>query len=204
VGCNWGRWSVAAARLGYRPVGLDPSLGAVLAARRVCRQMGLAADFVVGDARFLPFVEQSIDTAFSYSVLQHFSKKDAGIALAEIGRVLKAGGKSLVQMPNTFGIRCLFHQIKRGFREPERFDVRYWTVPELRRIFSSAIGTTEFSVDCFFGIGLQAADLELMPRSRQFLIRFSEFLRGLSKYMAPLIYVADSVYAASEKCSKAA
>ena len=51
VGCNWGRWSVAAARLGYRAVGLDPSLGAVLAARRITKQLGLEAHFVVGDAR---------------------------------------------------------------------------------------------------------------------------------------------------------
>src|SRR5439155_16532053 len=32
IGCGWGRWSIAAARKGYVPVGLDPSLGAVLAA----------------------------------------------------------------------------------------------------------------------------------------------------------------------------
>src|SRR6266581_1544234 len=25
IGCNWGRWSVAAARLGYKVVGIDPS-----------------------------------------------------------------------------------------------------------------------------------------------------------------------------------
>jgi uncharacterized protein YbaR (Trm112 family) len=35
VGCSWGRWSMAAARKGYRVVGIDPSLGAVMAARRV-------------------------------------------------------------------------------------------------------------------------------------------------------------------------
>src|SRR5688500_13469653 len=26
IGCNWGRWSIAAARKGYRPVGMDPYL----------------------------------------------------------------------------------------------------------------------------------------------------------------------------------
>ena len=29
IGCNWGRWSIAAAKLGYRVIGIDPSLGAV-------------------------------------------------------------------------------------------------------------------------------------------------------------------------------
>ena len=41
IGCNWGRWSIAAAQKGYRPVGIDPSLDAVLAARRVSRQLGV-------------------------------------------------------------------------------------------------------------------------------------------------------------------
>src|SRR5262249_16342935 len=34
VGCSWGRWSLSAATKGYNVVGLDPSLGAVLAGRR--------------------------------------------------------------------------------------------------------------------------------------------------------------------------
>lgn len=55
VGCSWGRWSLAAARLGYSPIGIDPSLGAVLAAKRAAAQLGLKAQFVVADGRHLPF-----------------------------------------------------------------------------------------------------------------------------------------------------
>src|SRR5207244_2994529 len=55
VGCNWGRWTVAAARAGYRATGVDPKEKAVAAARRVAEQLGLGADYVVGDARNLPF-----------------------------------------------------------------------------------------------------------------------------------------------------
>src|SRR5262249_5944608 len=40
VGCNWGRWSISASRLGYNAVGIEPNLSAVLAARRVARQLG--------------------------------------------------------------------------------------------------------------------------------------------------------------------
>ena len=199
IGCNWGRWSVAAARLGYCPVGIDPSLGAVLAARRVHRELGLDADFVVGDARYLPFRSGCLDTAFSYSVIQHFSKEDASTSFGEIGRALRPGGSSLIQMPNVFGIRCLFHQLKRGFREPRHFEVRYWTISELRRALASKIGTTDISVDCFFGIGLQAADLRLMPPGRQCLIRLSEALRRMSQFLRWMSYGADSIYLASRK-----
>jgi uncharacterized protein YbaR (Trm112 family) len=34
LGCNWGRWSISGARKGWNVVGIDPSLGAIMAARR--------------------------------------------------------------------------------------------------------------------------------------------------------------------------
>ena len=199
IGCNWGRWSVAASRLGYRVVGIDPSLGAVLAARRVSRQLGAPADFVVGDARFLPFADDSFDTAFSYSVIQHFSKQDARLAVREIGRVLRQGGECLVQMPNRWGLRCFSHQLRRGFRAPVRFEVRYWSPDEMLRTFSSRIGSTCLSVDCFFGLGIQASDSHLMPLGRRCLIGISEALRRLSLRLPRLTFLADSVYVASQK-----
>lgn len=199
IGCNWGRWCVAAARLGYRPVGIDPSLGAVLAARRVTEQLGLEVDFVVGDARFLPFAAETFDVVFSYSVIQHFDKGAALESVAEIGRVLRPQGRSLVQMPNKLGLRCLFHQLRRGFREPVKFEVRYWTIQELRHLFSSAIGPCHFSVDCFFGIGLQAADSHLMSWGRRCLIRASELLRTFTKHFGIMKYFADSLYVTSIK-----
>ena len=199
VGCNWGRWSIAAARLGYQPVGLDPSLGAVMAAKRVTRQLGLEATFVVGDARFLPFKPAAVDQVFSYSVLQHFSRADAAQAIAQIGRVLKPQGASLIQMPTKVGLRCLYHQAKRKFREGTGFEVRYWTIPALRSLFTSNIGPSKFSVDCFFGIGLQRADLDLMQPMLRTAIHLSEALRTVSRVIPPLVWLADSVYVSSLK-----
>jgi SAM-dependent methyltransferase len=93
IGCSWGRWSIAAARKGYRVAGIDPSLGAVLAARRVARSMGLDILYVVGDARYLPFRNTLFDQVFSYSVLQHLAKSDVERVLDDVARVLKPGGR---------------------------------------------------------------------------------------------------------------
>src|SRR5947207_6449718 len=41
IGCSWGRWCIAAARQGYRPLGVDPSLKGIRAARRVAAQLGI-------------------------------------------------------------------------------------------------------------------------------------------------------------------
>lgn len=199
IGCNWGRWSIAAARKGYRVVGVDPSLGALMAARRVSRQLGLAIRYVAADARYLPFREGVFDTVFSYSVLQHFSKANAMKALLEIGRALKPGGTSLVQMPNRLGIRSLYHQMRRRFREARDFEVRYWSLPELTRAFEATVGPSQITVDCFFGLGLQKSDQALMPPPLRFAIDVSEMLRSASGRLKPLAYAADSVYVTSSR-----
>lgn len=194
IGCNWGRWSIAAARLGYRPIGIDPSLGAVLAARRVAQKLGLQASFCVADGRYLPFAPDTFDCAFSYSVLQHMSVENVALVLRAVRRVLKSGGQALVQMPNKYGVRCLYHQARRRFREARDFEVRYWTLGELADTFESEIGPSEISVDCFFGLGLQASDAHMMPPAKRALIHGSEALRHISELVQPLSYAADSVY----------
>jgi ubiquinone/menaquinone biosynthesis C-methylase UbiE len=59
IGCSWRRWSTAAARAGYRLVGIDPSLKGIRAAQRVARQLGIEAIYLVADGRFLPFRKES-------------------------------------------------------------------------------------------------------------------------------------------------
>jgi SAM-dependent methyltransferase/uncharacterized protein YbaR (Trm112 family) len=194
VGCGWGRWSIAASKKGYVPVGLDPSLGAVLAARRLAKRLGLPFHGVVADARYLPFGADSFDVAFSYSVLQHFSKSDARTALESIRRVLRTDGTFLVQMASALGIRSLQHQIRAGLKEPKDFEVRYWTPAELLTTFRDILGPTELEVDCYFGLGLQPADLRLMSRAGKLVIHGSEALRSASKVLSPLVYLADSLY----------
>ncbi len=202
IGCNWGRWTIAASKKGYRPIGIDPSLDAVLAARRVSKQLGVDADFVVGDARFLPFAEDSFDTVFSYGVFQHFSKENVRISLDEAARVLKPGGITLMQMPNKYGIRQYQQHRRRGFTEGEGFDVRYWTPSELMKTFEQKFGPTSMTTDCYFGLGMQASDADLMPIHYRMVIGTSELLRKLSHLVRPLTKVADSVYLESVNQNK--
>jgi SAM-dependent methyltransferase len=198
IGCNWGRWTIAAARAGYRPIGIDPSFEAIVAARRIGRQLGSDARYLVADARRLPFPNGTFDVVFSYGVLQHFSRADATVAVGEIARTLKPGGASVVQMPNAFGLRNVVQRARRGFREAERFEVRYWRPAELLRTFS-AIGTTTLSVDGFFTLNPQARDLDLLPRRYRLLVRASEVLRRASSRVPPLTSAADSITVHSKR-----
>lgn len=199
IGCNWGRWVVAASRQGFRPVGIDRSLSAVNAARRVAAQLGAAAHFVVADARHLPFRSGSIDATFSYSVLQHMEKSDARLAMREASRVLRSGGRAVVQMPNGLGLRSLYHQARRSFRRARGNEVRYWHPAELRQAFEADIGPSTLSVDGYLSLNAQPTDRHLLPRRFRWVVDVSEALRQISGRVRWLADLADSLYVTSRK-----
>jgi 2-polyprenyl-3-methyl-5-hydroxy-6-metoxy-1,4-benzoquinol methylase len=200
VGCNWGRWTIAAARAGWRPTGIDLAKKSVGAARRVAAQLGVEAEYVVGDARELPLGNGSFDAVFSYSVLQHLAKGDLPRVVAEIDRVLRPGGLVWIEMPNARGPLNLVRQARRGFSSGSGQDVRYWTLAELRRAFG-AIGPVSISADGFLTINPQTSDLDLLPARSRVVVRVSEALRRASERVPPLVQVADSVVVQARKRS---
>jgi ubiquinone/menaquinone biosynthesis C-methylase UbiE len=204
IGSSWGRWTLAAAKLGYRAIGVDPNLDAVKAARRVAAQQNLQADFVIGDARALPVRDLCVDVAFSYSVLQHFAKSDVRAALEEVRRKMSPSGFSLIQMANRAGARSLYHQARRRFREADGFDVRYWSIDDLQETFSELIGPSEIFADCYFGLGIQPRDADMLPVQYRMAVRASETLRRLSQRLRLLARVADSVFVRSRKGERSA
>lgn len=194
VGCAWGRWSVAAARKGYRVTGVDHNFSRLVMARRVCRQLGVEAVFVCADARRLPFAAAEFDVAFSYSVVQHFAKSDARLILREVARVLGVAGRAVIQMPNRYGLRSIYHQLRRLRSSAEPSDVRYWAPSELLRAFTEEIGPSHLSIDGFFGLGIQAGNAaDFLPHHRC-IVALSEFLRRAA-WLMPL---ADSLYVHSQ------
>jgi SAM-dependent methyltransferase len=199
IGSNWGRWSLAAARRGFAPVALDPSLGAARAARRVARQLALPVDVVVGDARHLPFADASFDVVFSYSVLQHLSPDAVALAAAECGRVLRPGGVSLHQLPNRFGARSIYQLARRRFRNATGFEVRYWDPRELRRVFGRAVGPTTLAADGFMTLNPHPGRLRDLSIAGQVVVGVSRALTAAAGSVPPLQLAADSLWVTSER-----
>ncbi|CAN5391221.1 hypothetical protein BH10ACI3_BH10ACI3_26710 [soil metagenome] len=198
IGCGWGRWTIAAELKGYKAVGIDPNLDAILAARRVARQLGVDANFIVADTLSLPFLQSTFDVTFSFSLLQHFRKSNVKKALPEISRVTKDEGRILIQMPNKHGLRCLYQQIKRGFKDGEEgTDVFYWTAGELKSVFNEQLGPSKLTADCFLGLNIQGTDVDIMPWTHKIVIRTSEMLRKISEFATPMVHIADSLYVSS-------
>jgi SAM-dependent methyltransferase len=194
VGCNWGRWSLAAARAGYVVIGIDPAFDAVRAARRVARQLGIDAQFIVGDARHLPFRSRSVDVVFSFSVLQHLSEADVAQAAASMGRVLAERGECLVQMASRWGVRSLMQQARRRFRRPKAFEVRYWTPGALRACFTQQVGTARLEPDAYLSLNARPEDADLLSAPGRAVVTVSQLMVAAAKRVPPLTWLADSVW----------
>ncbi len=193
LGCSWGRWCVAASRAGYAVTGIDPSLGAVLAAQRVTKQLDCTGEFVCGDARRLPFPVAAFDVVHSYSVLQHLSDEDATAAWREAARVLKPGGYAYIQMANVFGVRSLYHLARRG-RKAHNFEVRYRRPAQLLQMAQQSVGPAKLEIDCFFGLGLQNSDRALYGSLARGALSSSNALIAAACVAPPLKLAADSLY----------
>jgi SAM-dependent methyltransferase/uncharacterized protein YbaR (Trm112 family) len=199
VGSNWGRWSVSAARKGWKVVGIDPSLGAILAAKRAFSGLGLELAFVCGDARFMPFKAHIFQCVFSYSVIQHFSETDAEIAVGELGRVLRRGGFAKIQMAHKGGLRSTYSRTRRDYLNGGPFRVRYWSLTAMRDVFEKKIGPSTLMAEAFGGLGLLAEDQKYVSTKATVLIAVSMLLKKLSVFIRPLVRLSDSVYIVSTK-----
>lgn len=199
LGSNWGRWSIAAARAGFDPVAIDPSLGAIRAARRVARQLDIELEVAVAEARHLPFPDRSFDVVFSYSVLQHLAPDDVAATLRECARVLGDRGLALHQLPNAYGLLSVYRQARRGFRTARGFQVRYWKPADVRAVFERLVGPTTLSPDGFLTLNPHPGTLDDLSLRSRLLVRSSRAVTSLARRVGPLGVFADSLWVRSER-----
>ena len=89
VGCGEGQVARVAAELGLDVLGVDPALNQVL----VARERAGGPTYVQGSATDLAVEDASADVVVACLVFEHIAEVD--IALAEVSRVLRPGGRFL-------------------------------------------------------------------------------------------------------------
>jgi len=125
-----------AAEQGARPVGIDIALPTVRAAAATLR--GHRPWCVAADVRALPFRPNTIDLVYSMGTVEHFP--EYALALREIFRVLKPGGRAIIGVPNKldpFLRPALVFILNRVGRYPS-FPTSDTTVKGLRLLFTYA------------------------------------------------------------------
>ena len=95
VGCGTGSNLWFAAREGFSVAGVDASASAIRAAEDRFRADGLNGDLRVADFTSLPFEAGQFDLAIDRAALSCCGRSAARRAIAEVRRVLKAGGRLL-------------------------------------------------------------------------------------------------------------
>jgi SAM-dependent methyltransferase len=101
LACGHGRIANRLARRGARVTGLDATPLFLDRARADAREQGLELDYVHGDMRALPFADASFDRVVSFfTSFGYFSEPENRQVLAEIRRVLRPGGRLMIDANN--------------------------------------------------------------------------------------------------------
>jgi len=143
AGCGTGVHSVRAAKAGYRIEAVDMSEVVLDVAREHARVAGVADQIRLSKANLtrLDFPSGHFDAIFSWGVIIHIPEIEA--ALAELCRVLKAGGRVALQITNLRSIDYSLERLARSvLRKPDtslswsRFGAGSWCEMNGGRLFN--------------------------------------------------------------------
>jgi ubiquinone/menaquinone biosynthesis C-methylase UbiE len=97
LACGAGGFSFLLEDLGFKVVGLDNSRFMLDKAREFAKEKESKVRFIEGDAKELPFDDNSFDYVLFIDSLVHFKPPELNKVFREVARVLKPGGKFLIQ-----------------------------------------------------------------------------------------------------------
>lgn len=100
IGCGTGRFSVHIAPKGAPTVLLDLTTGMLKVSRDKLSQLAIPFVGTSGSVYQLPFASETFDAAYSINVFNHLEQQID--ALQEINRVLKPGGRFIVNFANLY------------------------------------------------------------------------------------------------------
>jgi SAM-dependent methyltransferase len=103
-GCGAAQWSIALARLGARPVGLDLSERQLEHARRLMAEAGVQCPLVHASAEDVPLPDASFDIVFCDHGAMNFA--DPYRTVPQVARLLRPGGLFAFNHPSPFETVC--------------------------------------------------------------------------------------------------
>jgi SAM-dependent methyltransferase len=140
IGCGMGELLTGLSEVGYDCTGLDVSRTRI---ERLQRRQRPRLRFQQAEGTRLPFDGASFDLVISIQLFEHLHPDDAETHLRETCRVLKPGGRYLLETPNKWAGPG---DVSRFFSDqPEGFHLREYSIAELSGLMSLA-GYAQVSV----------------------------------------------------------
>ncbi|NYT11844.1 MAG: class I SAM-dependent methyltransferase [Methanomassiliicoccales archaeon] len=139
IGCGNGK-TIASLKGDDLPiVAIDFSFKAIELCRFAVKEKKVS--LMVADARFLPFHDDYFDVVISSHLLEHLSESGRNEAVAEMERVLRPGGRTIVSALSTRDMRFgRGKEIERNtFLRGGSISTHYFTPGEMRELFEHFI-----------------------------------------------------------------
>jgi ubiquinone/menaquinone biosynthesis C-methylase UbiE len=172
-GCGAAQWSIALARDGARPVGLDQSRVQLRHARRGMRAAQVTFPLVAASAEHTPFRDASFDLVFCDHGAMSFCDPDRSVP--EVARLLRPGGRAA--FCHTAPLVYLTYDRRRE-RQTSRLRERYFGM----RAFDWGEGTFDFQLPYgewirrFRAAGLVVDDLVELRAPKHATTTFTDFV----------------------------
>lgn len=97
LGCGPGYYSIALVKKGNDVTGIDISEDKINIAKQVAKENKINVNFLVGDARKIPFKDNTFDLVICSEIIEHV-KEDKKV-IKEILRILKKRGRFIITTP---------------------------------------------------------------------------------------------------------
>jgi len=142
-GCSMGTVSyVLEKETSFKMVGIDISMQFVAAGHRYKKSRGFKSELLVGDLENLCFKDNSFDIVLLRDTLHHFP--DLEMPLNAIYRILKKGGKVVVDDGNMLYWPILWKAFKKKMRRQPWGSVNEWPLTKFRLL--RALRRTDFEI----------------------------------------------------------
>lgn len=178
VGCGLGGFCIRMARNGGHLVGLDISSSAIHKAKTLSKQFEVQnqVDFILGDAQFLPFKDQTHEIVICSETLEHVA--DYEQAFRELVRVTMKSGHLCITVPNLLSTQ-FFGNLALIFTGQPQYAKKFLCV-EKEHIFHFFKVRKLFSREDLKVIEIRSTDfLYLPPRVRKAL-KIEHHLKAIS------------------------